>query len=87
MVTRSSYFINDQDQIKKISDPKQDFQFKVNKNPRWNELQREAMNCMAFTLVSVEVPGSKAKANTQGQLVVVQHASVTSSSPAFAKWA
>ena len=38
------YFINDRDQIRKISDPKQEFLFKINKNDRWNEMQREAMN-------------------------------------------
>ncbi|RDW72311.1 uncharacterized protein DSM5745_07483 [Aspergillus mulundensis] len=38
------YFINDKDQIRKISDPTQDFQFKINKNDRWNEVQRGAMN-------------------------------------------
>ncbi|KAL4906694.1 hypothetical protein BDW74DRAFT_177003 [Aspergillus multicolor] len=38
------YFINDKDQIRKISDPTQDFQFKINKNDRWNEVQRDAMN-------------------------------------------
>ncbi|KAL3442068.1 Arb2 domain-containing protein [Aspergillus insuetus] len=38
------YFMNDNDQIRRISDPEQEFQFKINRNPRWNELQREAMN-------------------------------------------
>lgn len=87
VITRSSYFINDEDQIKKISDPDQDFQFKVNRNPRWNEVQREAMNCMTFTLVSTGVPDSGKQRLTQDHLVVLQHASVTSSSPAFARWA
>jgi hypothetical protein len=41
---RNSYFMNDNDQIRRISDPEQEFQFKINRNPRWNELQREAMN-------------------------------------------
>lgn len=44
MLNPDRYFINDNDQIKKISDPEQDFQFKINKNSRWNEAQREAMN-------------------------------------------
>ena len=43
------YFINDKDQIRKISDPEQEFQFKINKNPRWNERQREVMNGMLRT--------------------------------------
>ncbi|KAL4785920.1 Arb2 domain-containing protein [Aspergillus varians] len=38
------YFINDKDQIRKISNPTQEFQFKINKNDRWNEVQRAAMN-------------------------------------------
>ncbi|KAL5043533.1 hypothetical protein BDW71DRAFT_119048 [Aspergillus fruticulosus] len=38
------YFINDKDQIRKISDPTQEFQFKINRNDRWNEVQRNAMN-------------------------------------------
>ncbi|KAL4926827.1 uncharacterized protein BDV17DRAFT_299410 [Aspergillus undulatus] len=38
------YFINDKDQIRKISDPTQEFQFKINRNDRWNEVQRAAMN-------------------------------------------
>ncbi|RMJ27394.1 hypothetical protein PHISP_01710 [Aspergillus sp. HF37] len=38
------YFINENDQIRKISDPDQEFQFKINRNPRWNEVQRNAMN-------------------------------------------
>ncbi|KAE8147547.1 Arb2 domain-containing protein [Aspergillus avenaceus] len=46
------YFINDKDQIRKISDPTQDFRFKINSNARWNELQREAMNECIRTIVS-----------------------------------
>ncbi|KAL6237696.1 hypothetical protein BDW75DRAFT_248709 [Aspergillus navahoensis] len=38
------YFINDKDQIRKISDPTQEFKFKINRNDRWNEVQRNAMN-------------------------------------------
>ncbi|KAL2822125.1 Arb2 domain-containing protein [Aspergillus cavernicola] len=38
------YFITSEDKIRKISDPEQEFQFKINRNPRWNDLQREAMN-------------------------------------------
>ncbi|KAL4819332.1 Arb2 domain-containing protein [Aspergillus spinulosporus] len=38
------YFINDKDQIRKIADPTQGFQFKINRNDRWNEVQRNAMN-------------------------------------------
>ncbi|KAL1998532.1 hypothetical protein VTN02DRAFT_6012 [Thermoascus thermophilus] len=46
------YFINDNDQIRKISDPEAGFQFKINRNDRWNELNREAMNGMLYPLVS-----------------------------------
>ncbi|KAI9373278.1 Arb2 domain-containing protein [Aspergillus egyptiacus] len=47
------YFVNDKDQIRKISDPEQEFQFKINRNPRWNELQREAMNeCIRKIVIS-----------------------------------
>ncbi|KAB8261175.1 Arb2 domain-containing protein [Aspergillus pseudonomiae] len=38
------YFINENDQIRKIADPKEDFQYKINKNARVNEMQREAMS-------------------------------------------
>ncbi|PYH40549.1 uncharacterized protein BP01DRAFT_351034 [Aspergillus saccharolyticus JOP 1030-1] len=38
------YFVNDKDQIRKISDPTQEFQYKINRNSRWNDVQREAMN-------------------------------------------
>ncbi|KAL4872378.1 Arb2 domain-containing protein [Aspergillus spectabilis] len=47
------YFINDIDQIRKISDPTQEFQFKINKNDRWNEVQRGAMNeCIRSIVLS-----------------------------------
>lgn len=36
--------MNDKDQIRKITRPNEEFQFKINRNPRWNEAQREAMN-------------------------------------------
>ncbi|KAL4920952.1 Arb2 domain-containing protein [Aspergillus aurantiobrunneus] len=42
------YCINDKDQIRKISDPTQEFQYKINKNDRWNEVQRAAMNGKYF---------------------------------------
>ncbi|PLB45748.1 hypothetical protein P170DRAFT_500300 [Aspergillus steynii IBT 23096] len=45
------YFINDKDRIRKISDPEQEFQFKINKNPRWNEVQRAAMNACIRDIV------------------------------------
>lgn len=38
------YFINEKDQIRKIANPEQEFQFKINRNDRWNDLQRGAMN-------------------------------------------
>ncbi|PLN80712.1 Arb2 domain-domain-containing protein [Aspergillus taichungensis] len=52
------YFINDRDQIRKISDPKQEFQFKINKNDRWNETQREAMNACIREIVSQRLRAS-----------------------------
>jgi hypothetical protein len=38
------YFINAEDQIKMISNPELEFQFKISTNDRWNEMQREALN-------------------------------------------
>ncbi|KAE8373538.1 Arb2 domain-containing protein [Aspergillus bertholletiae] len=46
------YFINENDQIRKISDPKKEFQYKINKNSRINEMQREAMNECIRKIVS-----------------------------------
>ncbi|OAT03747.1 hypothetical protein BDBG_00436 [Blastomyces gilchristii SLH14081] len=47
------YFINDQDQIKKISNPEEDFVFKINTNDRYNEMQKEAMNtCIRQIVIS-----------------------------------
>ncbi|GFF45451.1 isoform 3 of protein FAM172A [Aspergillus udagawae] len=46
------YFINEKDQIRKISNPEQEFQFKINRNDRWNDLQRGAMNECIRTIVS-----------------------------------
>ncbi|KAL2223180.1 Arb2 domain-containing protein [Thermoascus aurantiacus ATCC 26904] len=45
------YFINDNDQIRKISDPEQEFQFKINRNDRWNYLNREAMHSCIRSIV------------------------------------
>lgn len=42
-----SYFINDIDEIKSIADPSKTFEYRINKNERYNEKQREAMNCMS----------------------------------------
>ncbi|KAL4952328.1 Arb2 domain-containing protein [Aspergillus filifer] len=49
------YFINDKDQIRKISDPTQGFQFKINRNDRWNDVQREAMNECIRTIVQTRL--------------------------------
>ncbi|PGH05043.1 hypothetical protein GX51_03140 [Blastomyces parvus] len=46
------YFINDQDQIKKISNPEEDFVFKINTNDRYNEMQKEAMNTCIRQIVT-----------------------------------
>ncbi|RAH52849.1 Arb2 domain-containing protein [Aspergillus piperis CBS 112811] len=45
------YFITEDDQIRKISAPKEEFQFKINRNARWNEMQREAMNTCIRNIV------------------------------------
>ncbi|KAL5343426.1 Arb2 domain-containing protein [Aspergillus crustosus] len=45
------YYINDKDQIRKILDASQEFQFKINKNDRWNDVQRGAMNECVRTIV------------------------------------
>lgn len=46
---KNRYFVNDNDQIKMISNPKQDFLYKINANERYNEMQKEAMNSMCFS--------------------------------------
>ncbi|PYI07261.1 hypothetical protein BO78DRAFT_429075 [Aspergillus sclerotiicarbonarius CBS 121057] len=46
------YSINDNDQIRKISDPEKEFQYKINKHERWNDMQREAMNTCIRNIVS-----------------------------------
>ncbi|KKZ61543.1 hypothetical protein EMCG_03877 [[Emmonsia] crescens] len=46
------YFINDQDQIKMISNPEEDFLFKINVNDRYNEMQKEAMNTCIREIVT-----------------------------------
>ncbi|KAL1886116.1 hypothetical protein Plec18167_000045 [Paecilomyces lecythidis] len=45
------YFINDNDQIRKISEPEKEFVFKINRNDRWNMLNREAMNACIRSIV------------------------------------
>ncbi|GKZ25996.1 hypothetical protein AbraIFM66951_001972 [Aspergillus brasiliensis] len=45
------YFITEYDQIRKISAPKEEFQFKINRNERWNEMQREARNTCIRNIV------------------------------------
>lgn len=42
--SRHRYFINDSDQIRMISDPSAEFKYKINRNERWNEANKEAMN-------------------------------------------
>lgn len=46
MAIQFRYFVNDKDRIRKISDPNAHFQYKINRNPRWNEAQMEAMSGM-----------------------------------------
>ncbi|KAJ5808490.1 hypothetical protein N7474_009759 [Penicillium riverlandense] len=38
------YFVTENDQIRMISNPEENFLYKINRNERWNELQKEAMN-------------------------------------------
>ncbi|KAJ9298698.1 hypothetical protein DTO271G3_3665 [Paecilomyces variotii] len=45
------YFINGNDQIRKISDPEKEFVFKINRNDRWNLVNREAMNACIRSIV------------------------------------
>ncbi|PYH83954.1 Arb2 domain-containing protein [Aspergillus uvarum CBS 121591] len=54
-LTELGYFVTDQDQIRKISDPTQEFQYKINRNCRWNDVQREAMNECIRKLVSARL--------------------------------
>ncbi|KAF7585664.1 hypothetical protein BBP40_010345 [Aspergillus hancockii] len=49
------YYINDNDQIRKIANPEEDFQYKINRNARWNEIQREAMNECIRKIVSTRL--------------------------------
>ncbi|KAK2766505.1 hypothetical protein FQN53_006722 [Emmonsiellopsis sp. PD_33] len=46
------YFINDNDQIKMISNPEEDFLFRINANDRYNEMQKEAMNTCIREIVT-----------------------------------
>lgn len=41
---RSSYFINEDDEIRSIENRDNYFQFFISRNPRWNDRQRYAMN-------------------------------------------
>lgn len=44
---KDRYFINDNDQIRQIANPEAEFQYKINRNDRFNVKQREAMNGMS----------------------------------------
>ncbi|KAK2867998.1 hypothetical protein FQN49_003260 [Arthroderma sp. PD_2] len=47
------YFVNENDQIRMISDPEQRFLYRINANERYNELQKEAMNtCIRDIVIS-----------------------------------
>lgn len=45
----SRYFINENDQIRQIANPEEDFKYRINRNERFNIKQREAMNGMQRT--------------------------------------
>lgn len=70
MGTIYRYFINDRDQIKMISDPEQDFQFRINTNDRYNELQAEAMNSELLALPALHT------FQNLGQLIVLGNTSL-----------
>lgn len=40
----SSYFVNEDDEIRSIENSDNYFQFFISRNPRWNDRQRYAMN-------------------------------------------
>lgn len=42
------YFLDENDQIRKIADPKQPYQHKINRVDRVNDVYKEAMNCGSF---------------------------------------
>jgi hypothetical protein len=44
LIIRLRYFINEDDQIRMIKDPSQNFHYFISKNERCLEMQREAMN-------------------------------------------
>ncbi|KAK2808976.1 hypothetical protein FQN50_004250 [Emmonsiellopsis sp. PD_5] len=46
------YFINDNDQIKMISNPEENFLFRIDANDRYNEMQKEAMNTCIREIVT-----------------------------------
>ncbi|EDN08878.1 predicted protein [Histoplasma mississippiense (nom. inval.)] len=79
MKPSNSYFINDQDQIKKISNPEEDFVFKINTNDRYNEMQKEAMNSIyistyfSATAVFLAFACFHAKNNGEATLPCIRH--------------
>ncbi|EEH17095.1 hypothetical protein PABG_07182 [Paracoccidioides brasiliensis Pb03] len=46
------YFINERDQIKMITNPEEDFLYKINANDRYNVMQKEAMNTCIREIVT-----------------------------------
>ena len=44
VLQHTRYFVNEKDQIKMISNPEENFLYKINANERYNEMQKEAMN-------------------------------------------
>ncbi|KFY88572.1 hypothetical protein V500_06267, partial [Pseudogymnoascus sp. VKM F-4518 (FW-2643)] len=46
------YFVNDEDEIRSIENPKYYFKYFINRTERYNERQREAMNTAIRTIVS-----------------------------------
>lgn len=40
----TSYFINEDDEVRSIENPNNYFKYYLSRNPRWNDRQRFAMN-------------------------------------------
>ncbi|KAJ5386152.1 hypothetical protein N7509_008693 [Penicillium cosmopolitanum] len=52
---KMGYFVTENDQIRKISDPEAGFQYKINRNDRFNVKNREAMNDCIRELINTRL--------------------------------
>ena len=57
-LTSHSYFINEQDEVRNIQNPRFYFKYFISKNERWNERQRFAMNSPRRPAPPSEAPTS-----------------------------